>query len=155
MSGGFRNCVQLIGNLGRDPEVRSTAGGNKVVSLSIATSETWTDRQSGERKERTEWHRVVIWNQGLGEVVEKYLLKGAKIFLEGKLATRKWTDQSGQDRYSTEIVISPYNGTTIFLDSWRDGTGSTRQNGTSNCARDAAPSWDAPKGDDPDAEIPF
>src|ERR1700733_8270863 len=104
---GFLNRVQLIGNLGRDPEVRTTQGGERIVTLNIATSESWKDRLSGERKERTEWHRVVIFNNGLGEVAEKYLRKGAKIFLEGKLATRKWTDQSGQDRYSTEIVISP------------------------------------------------
>jgi single-strand DNA-binding protein len=153
---GFRNCVQLIGNLGGDPEVRSTTGGNKVVSLSVATSETWTDRQSGERKERTEWHRVMIWNQGLGEVVERCLRKGAKIFLEGKLATRKWTDQSGQDRYSTEIVVSPYNGTITFLDRRRDENDSARQSGGSNAARDPAPSWDAPRGGgDLDDEVPF
>jgi single-strand DNA-binding protein len=152
---GFLNRVQLIGNLGRDPEVRSTAGGDKVVTLSIATTESWKDRQSGERKERTEWHRVVIWNQGLGDVAETYLRRGSKIFLEGKLATRKWTDQSGQDRYSTEIVISPYNGTITFLDSRRDENGSARQSGTSISARDAVPSWDPPKGGDPDDQIPF
>ena len=152
---GFLNRVQLIGNLGRDPEVRTTQGGERIVTLNIATSESWKDRLSGERKERTEWHRVVIFNNGLGEVAEKYLRKGAKIFLEGKLATRKWTDQSGQDRYSTEIVISPYNGTITFLDSRRDGNGSTQQNGSSNAAREGVPSWDAPRSDDADSDIPF
>ena len=118
---GFLNRVQLIGNLGRDPEVRTTQSGGRVVTLSIATSESWKDERSGERRERTEWHRVVIFNEGLGKIAERYLEKGAKVFLEGKLTTRKWQDQSGADRYSTEIHLTPYNGVLTFLDSRRDG----------------------------------
>ena len=155
MSGAFLNRVTLIGNLGRDPEVRTTAAGAKVVTLNIATSESWKDRTSGERKERTEWHRVVIWNEALGEIVETYLQKGAKVFLEGKLTTRKWTDQSGQDRYSTEIVIDSFNGTIRFLDGRRDGNGSARQTNGTTSERSSGPAWDAPKGADLDDEIPF
>ena len=118
---GFLNRVQLIGNLGRDPEVRTTQSGGRVVTLSIATSESWKDERSGERRERTEWHRVVIFNEGLGKIAERYLEKGAKVYLEGKLTTRKWQDQSGADRYSTEIHLTPYNGVLTFLDSRRDG----------------------------------
>lgn len=113
MSGSL-NRVQLIGNLGRDPEVRTTETGKRVVTLNVATTESWKD-QSGNRVERTEWHRVVIWNDALGEIAEKYLSKGSKIYLEGQIRTRKWQDQSGQDRYSTEIHLSPYNGTLTFL----------------------------------------
>ena len=127
-SSGFRlqftvtvNRVQLIGNLGRDPEVRTTQSGGRVVTLSIATSESWKDERSGERRERTEWHRVVIFNEGLGKIAERYLEKGAKVYLEGKLTTRKWQDQSGADRYSTEIHLTPYNGVLTFLDSKREG----------------------------------
>ena len=116
---GFLNKVQLIGNLGRDPEVRSTQGGKKVVTLSIATGESWKDA-SGNKVERTEWHRVVIWNEGLGDIAEKYLVKGAKVYVEGKLTTRKWQDQDGNDRYSTEIHLTPYNGTMTFLDAGAD-----------------------------------
>jgi single-strand DNA-binding protein len=112
---GFLNRVQLIGNLGRDPEVRTMQNGGQVVTLSIATSESWKDDRSGERRERTEWHRVVIFNEGLGKIAERYLQKGAKIYLEGKLTTRKWQDQSGADRYSTEIHLTPFNGVLTFL----------------------------------------
>jgi single-strand DNA-binding protein len=118
---GFLNRVQLIGNLGRDPEVRTMQNGGQVVTLSIATSESWKDDRSGERRERTEWHRVVIFNEGLGKLAERYLRKGAKVYLEGKLTTRKWQDQSGADRYSTEIHLTPFNGALTFLDSRRDG----------------------------------
>ncbi len=104
---GFLNRVQLIGNLGRDPEVRTMQNGGQVVTLSIATTESWKDDRSGERRERTEWHRVVIFNEGLGKIAERYLQKGAKVYLEGKLTTRKWQDQSGADRYSTEIHLLP------------------------------------------------
>jgi single-strand DNA-binding protein len=104
------NRVQLIGNVGKDPEIRTTQSGTKIVNLSVATSESWTDKQSGERKERTEWHRVVIFNDRLADVAEQYIRKGSKVFLEGALQTRKWTDQSGQDRYSTEIVLQAFNG---------------------------------------------
>ena len=115
MSSGV-NKVILVGNLGRDPEVRSLQDGSKVVNLSLATSESWKDKQSGERREKTEWHRVVIWNQNLAEVAEKYLRKGSKVYLEGQLQTRKWQDQSGQDRYSTEVVLSRFRGEIVMLD---------------------------------------
>jgi len=121
---GFLNRVQLIGNLGRDPEVRSTQNG-VVATLSIATSESWKDKHSGERKERTEWHRVVIFNPGLCDLAEKYLMKGAKVYIEGQLKTNKWTDNAGVERYSTEIHLTPYNGTLTFLDSRRDTEGRT------------------------------
>ena len=118
---GFLNRVQLIGNLGRAPEVRTMQNGGQAVTLSIATSESWKDDRSGERRERTEWHRVVIFNEGLGKLAERYLRKGAKVYLEGKLTTRKWQDQSGADRYSNEIHLTPFNGVLTFLDSRRDG----------------------------------
>lgn len=118
---GYMNRVTLIGNLGADPEVRHTQAGQKIVSMSIATSERWKDQRSGETRERTEWHRIVIFNEGLANVAEKYLAKGAKILVEGKLATRKWQDQQGNDRYTTEIVLSPYQGILTFLDSRRNG----------------------------------
>jgi single-strand DNA-binding protein len=114
---GSVNQVILVGNLGRDPEVRTAQDGQKIVNLSLATNETWTDRQSGERKERTEWHRVVIFNDRLGEVAEKFLRKGRKVYVQGSLQTRKWTDQSGQDRYSTEVVIGRFKGDLELLDS--------------------------------------
>ena len=113
---GTVNKVILVGNLGRDPEVRSTQDGTKITHLSVATTDTWRDRTSGERRERTEWHRVVIFNEKLGEVAEKYLRKGAKVYLEGALQTRKWTDQSGQDRYTTEVVLQRYRGEMTMLD---------------------------------------
>jgi single-strand DNA-binding protein len=113
---GYLNKVMLIGNLGRDPEVRSAQAGSKIVTLSIATTESWTDKRGGERRQRTEWHRVVIFSDGLAGVVERYLQKGSKVYVEGSLQTHKWTDQSGQDRYSTEIVLQPFNGTLKMLD---------------------------------------
>lgn len=118
---GSLNKVTLIGNLGADPEVRSLPSGGKVVNLSIATSESWRDKNSGERKERTEWHRVVIFSEGLVRVVEQYLKKGSKVYLEGQLQTRKWQDQSGQDKYSTEIVLQGFNSSLIMLDGRSDG----------------------------------
>lgn len=120
---GSVNKVILIGNLGRDPEVRSLNDGSKVVNLRIATSETWRDRASGERKERTEWHSVVIFNENLAKVAENYLRKGSKIYIEGQLQTRKWTDQQGQDRYTTEIVLQRYRGELTILDSRGEGGG--------------------------------
>lgn len=112
---GSLNKVMLIGNLGRDPEVRSFPNGGKVVNLRIATSETWKDKATGERKEKTEWHSVAIFNEALAGIAEKYLQKGTKVYLEGQLETRKWQDQSGADRYSTEVVLRPYNGTMTIL----------------------------------------
>jgi single-strand DNA-binding protein len=145
---GFLNRVQLIGNLGRDPEVRATQSGARVVTLNIATSETWTDQNNGERRQKTEWHRIVIWNEGLGKIAERYLTKGSKVYLEGKLTTRKWQDQSGADRYSTEIHLTPYNGTLTFLDSRRNGNDSDDDD-------TPRPTADAPKSNSLDDEIPF
>jgi single-strand DNA-binding protein len=116
---GSVNKVILVGNLGRDPEVRSTQDGNRVANLAVATSESWRDRVSGERKERTEWHRVVIFNERLAEIAEKYLRKGSKVYLEGALQTRKWTDNSGQERYTTEIVLNRFRGELTMLDGAR------------------------------------
>jgi single-strand DNA-binding protein len=120
---GSVNKVILVGNLGRDPEIRSTQDGTKVANLSLATSETWRDRNSGERRERTEWHRVVIFNDKLCEVAEKYLRKGSKVYIEGQLQTRKWTDKEGQDRYSTEVVLQRFRGELTMLDGRQDGGG--------------------------------
>lgn len=119
---GSVNKVILVGNLGRDPEVRSFQNGGKVVNLRIATSENWKDRTTGERKERTEWHSVAIFSEPLGRIAEQYLRKGSKVYIEGQLETRKWQDQSGQDRYSTEVVLRPYRGELTLLDS-RGGEG--------------------------------
>jgi len=168
---GSVNKVILVGNLGKDPEVRSTQDGTKIVNLTLATSETWNDRASGERKEKTEWHRVVIFNDRVADVAEKYLKKGAKIYVEGSLQTRKWTDQSGQDRYTTEVVIGRFNGNLTMLDTRGSGGGEMGESGGGYrerapvaAARPAAagggrgggaPSWDAPKGGDLDDEIPF
>lgn len=114
---GSVNKVILVGNLGRDPEVRTTQDGQKIVQLSLATSESWNDRASGERKEKTEWHRVVIFNDRLADVAERFLRKGRKVYVEGALQTRKWTDQSGQEKYTTEVVISRFRGELTLLDS--------------------------------------
>ena len=118
---GSVNKVILVGNLGRDPEIRSTQDGMKIANLSLATSETWRDRNSGERRERTEWHRVVIFNERLCEVAEKYLRKGSKIYIEGQLQTRKWTDQSGVEKYTTEVVLQRFRGELTMLDGRQDG----------------------------------
>jgi len=120
---GSVNKVILIGNLGRDPEVRSFQNGGKVVNLRIATSETWRDRNTGERKERTEWHSVAIFNEALGKIAEQYLKKGSTVYIEGALETRKWQDQSGQDKYTTEIVLRPYNGNLTLLGGRGEGGG--------------------------------
>src|SRR3984893_17563360 len=120
---GSVNTGILVGNLGNDPEIRNTQDGTKIVNLTMATSETWNDRASGERKERTEWHRVVIFNDRVADVAERYLKKGAKIYVEGSLQTRKWTDQSGQERYTTEVVIGRFNGQLTMLDTRGGGEG--------------------------------
>ena len=120
---GSVNKVILIGNLGRDPEVRSFQNGGKVCNLRIATSETWKDRNTGERREKTEWHSVAIFQEGLVRIAEQYLKKGSKVYIEGQLQTRKWQDQSGQDKYSTEVVLQGFGGTLTMLDG-RDGGGS-------------------------------
>ena len=118
---GSVNKVILVGNLGRDPEVRNTQDGSKIVNITLATSETWNDRASGERKEKTEWHRVVIFNDRVADVAERFLKKGAKIYVEGSLQTRKWTDQSGQEKYTTEVVIGRFNGQLTMLDTRSGG----------------------------------
>ncbi len=120
---GSVNKVILIGNLGRDPEVRAFQNGGKVCNLNIATSETWRDKASGERKERTEWHRVAIFSEPLVKVAEQYLRKGSKVYIEGQLETRKWTDQSGAEKYSTEVVLRPYTSTLTMLDGKGEGGG--------------------------------
>jgi len=120
---GSVNKVILIGNLGRDPEVRSFQNGGKVCNLRIATSETWKDKNSGERRERTEWHTVAIFQEGLVRIAEQYLKKGSKVYIEGKLQTRKWQDQSGQDRYSTEVVLQGFDGVMTMLDGREGGGG--------------------------------
>ena len=120
---GSVNKVIIVGNLGRDPEVRSFPNGGKVVNLNIATSETWRDKASGERKERTEWHRVSILSEPLAKIAEQYLKKGSKVYLEGQLETRKWQDQSGNDRYSTDVVLRQYNSAMVLLDGRSEGGG--------------------------------
>ena len=120
---GSVNKVILVGNLGADPEVKSMQSGDKLVNLSVATSETWRDKQSGERREKTEWHRVVIFNENLVKVAEQFLRKGSKVYLEGSLQTRKWQDQNGQDRYSTEVVLQKYRGELTMLDGRNDRQG--------------------------------
>jgi single-strand DNA-binding protein len=120
---GSVNKVILVGNLGRDPEIRSTQDGQRIANFTLATSESWRDRNSGERKERTEWHRVAIFNDNLVGIAEKYLKKGAKVYVEGQLQTRKWTDQQGQERYTTEIVLSRFRGELTMLDGARDRAG--------------------------------
>lgn len=154
MSGSV-NKVILVGNLGRDPEVRTMQNGGKVVNLALATSERWNDRD-GNRQERTEWHRVVIFNERLADVAEKYLRKGSKIYVEGQLQTRKWTDQSGQERYSTEVVLQRFRGELTMLDSRADSggggySGDRDRSGGGASERGPEPDYSA----DLDDEIPF
>ena len=146
---GSVNKVILIGNLGRDPEIRTTQDGMRIANFSVATSESWRDKASGERKERTEWHRVVIFNENLAKVAEQYLRKGSKIYLEGQLATRKWTDKDGQEKYSTEVVLNRFRGELVMLDSRGEGGGAMARAG----AGDAPANFD--RGGDMDDEIPF
>lgn len=168
---GSVNKVILIGNLGRDPEVRSFQNGGKVCNLRIATSETWKDRNSGERKERTEWHSVAIFSEPLARVAEQYLRKGSKVYLEGQLETRKWQDKDGQDRYSTEVVLRPYTSTLTMLDGRGEGGGQGGQGGQQggympedrSGGYDSGPSQSGGRGaqggygggSDMDDEIPF
>ncbi len=150
---GSINKVILIGNLGRDPEVRNTQDGSKVVNLNLATSESWRDRNTGERRERTEWHRIVIFNDKLAEVAEQYLRKGSKIYIEGQLQTRKWTDQSGQEKYTTEIVLQRYRGELQMLDTRGGGPSGA---GEQQVGYDQSPSRSEPAAPaDFDDEIPF
>ena len=120
---GSVNKVILVGNLGADPEIRRTQDGRPIANFSVATSESWRDKNTGERRERTEWHRVVVFNEGLCKVIENYLRKGSKVYLEGALQTRKWQDQSGVDKYTTEVVLQGFNSTLTMLDSRADGGG--------------------------------
>ena len=146
---GSVNKVILVGNLGRDPEVRSFQNGGKVCNLRIATSENWRDRQSGERKERTEWHTVAIFSEPLVKIAEQYLRKGSKVYIEGQLETRKWQDQSGQDRYSTEIVLRPFRGELTLLDGRGEGGGgggSGSQGGGYDGGYDDGPSYSGQGG---------
>ena len=126
---GSVNKVILVGNLGTDPEIRRTQDGRPIANLSVATSETWRDKATGERKEKTEWHRVVIFNEGLCKVAEQYLKKGAKVYIEGALQTRKWTDQSGAEKYSTEVVLQGFNSTLTMLDGRGGGGGGYAEEG--------------------------
>ncbi len=158
---GSVNKVILVGNLGADPEVRSLPSGGKVVNLSIATSDSWRDKNTGERKEKTEWHRVVIFSEGLTRVAEQYLKKGAKVYIEGQLQTRKWQDQSGQDKYSTEIVLQGFNSNLTMLDGRGDGEGapsgfsSPREGSSRSEGRRPAPSAPAFESGGMDDDIPF
>lgn len=162
---GSVNKVILVGNLGRDPEVRSMQDGSPVVNLSIATSESWRDKNTGERRDKTEWHRVVIFNENLAKVAQNYLKKGSKVYLEGQLQTRKWTDQSGQDKYSTEVVLQRYRGELTMLDGRGDNAGAgggfndgqSRYGGGQNQSGNQGGGYAAPAGGaaDLDDEIPF
>lgn len=152
------NKVILVGNLGADPVARSFQSGGKVCNLRIATSETWKDRNTGERRERVEWHQVSIFAEGLVGITEKYLRKGSKVYVEGQLETRKWQDQSGQDRYTTEVVLRPYSGTLVLLDGRRDGHGSGAgddHGGSPVGGVSGGYGSGGRPGDDDDAEIPF
>ena len=148
---GSVNKVILVGNLGADPEVRRMSNGDPVVNLRIATSESWRDKSSGERKEKTEWHRVVIFNENLAKVAEQYLRKGAKVYIEGQIQTRKWTDQNGQDKYNTEIILNRFRGDLQMLDSRGEGGGG---GGGSRGGNDRGGD-DFGGGGDLDDEIPF
>ena len=165
---GSVNKVILVGNLGRDPEIRSTQDGMRIANLAVATSETWRDKMSGERKERTEWHRVVIFNERLAEFAEKYLKKGRKVYVEGALQTRKWTDNAGQERYTTEVVLQRFRGELTMLDGARGGavaqpteTGFDEEYGAggfgneATASRSVAPGRGGAAVDDLDDDIPF
>jgi len=150
---GSVNKVILVGNLGKDPEVRRLTSGDPVVNLSIATSESWRDKASGEKKEKTEWHRVVIFNKNLADVAEKYLKKGAKVYIEGQLQTRKWTDKDGAEKYSTEVVLQNFRGELTMLDGRNGGgEGGGFGGGDSRGAGEAPASF---QRDEMDDEIPF
>jgi len=159
---GSVNKVILVGNLGRDPEIRRMNNGDPVVNLSVATSEQWRDKNTGERREKTEWHRVVIFNDQLAKVAENYLKKGMKVYIEGQLQTRKWTDQSGQEKYSTEVVLQRFRGELQMLDGRGEGGGSYESGGSfgsSERSGGGQRSMEGPKEDfsnaDLDDEIPF
>ena len=161
---GSVNKVTLIGNLGRDPEVRFSQNGDKIANISIATSETWNDKATGEKREKTEWHRVVIFNKFLADITEKYLKKGSKVYIEGALQTRKWTDNSGVEKYTTEVVLGNYKGELTMLDGAGGGGGGGDYGGGSGGGSgggggaqepDYGPGPSGGPGDDLDDEIPF
>jgi len=165
---GYVNKVILVGRLGRDPETRTLQNGGKTTSFSIATSETWNDRASGERKEKTQWHRIVIWNDKLGEIAERYLKKGSSVYIEGQLESRKFTDKDGAEREITEVVIGRFKGELTLMDSRGSseegggggGSYAPRERAAAPAAkapaRSGGPSWDSPKGgNDLDDDIPF
>jgi len=159
---GSVNKVILVGNLGADPEVRTLPSGNKVVNLSVATSDSWRDKNSGERKEKTEWHRVVIFSEGLAKVAEQYLRKGSKVYLEGALQTRKWQDQSGADKYSTEVVLQGFNSNLTMLDGRGDNAEGGAVGFSGPPSRESRPEGRRPSASAPafepggmDDDIPF
>ncbi len=156
---GSLNKVTLIGNLGNDPEIRSMNNGGKVATLSIATSESWKDKNTGEKREKTEWHRVVIFGDGLVRVVENYLKKGSKVYIEGSLQTRKWQDRDGNDKYTTEVVVQGFGGSLIMLDSRGGGGGGYNQDpgyGQGGGGSRSASAQEGPTEDfDLDDDIPF
>lgn len=165
---GSVNKVILVGNLGRDPEVRHAQNGSKIVNMSVATSESWKDRTSGERREKTEWHRIVIFDERIGDVAEKYLRKGSKVYLEGAIQTRKWTGNDGIEKYTTEVVIPRFNGVLTMLDTRGGGDGGGYSGGGGGGGGgggdSSPPDWDSPDsgggmggggGGDLDDEIPF
>ena len=158
---GSVNKVILIGNLGADPEIRRTQDGRPIANLRIATSESWRDKTTGERKEKTEWHRVVIFSEGLCKIAEQYLKKGSKVYLEGALQTRKWQDKDGQDKYSTEVVLQGFNSSLTMLDGRGAGSDSSAEEGGDfgspgpTASRRPAPATAGGRRDDMDDEIPF
>jgi single-strand DNA-binding protein len=161
---GSVNKVILVGNLGKDPEIRRTQDGRPIANLSIATSETWRDKGTGERKEKTEWHRVVIFSEPLCKIVEQYLKKGAKVYIEGALQTRKWTDQSGVEKYSTEVVLQGFNSTLTMLDGRSGGGGGSFSSDDAGDFGSSSPASSAPRravaagggrNSDMDDDIPF
>lgn len=168
MAGSVNKCI-IVGNLGRDPETRRMPSGEPVVNMRVATSESWRDKSSGERKERTEWHSVVIFNEGLAKTAEQYLRKGSKVYLEGQLQTRKWTDQAGQERYSTEVVLQKFRGELTLLDSRRDDSAPrdmadaerqhSQRSGGRDLNREADASYERSRGGfagaDAGSDIPF
>ncbi len=149
MAGSSLNKVILIGNLGKDPDIRSTNDGREIASFSFATSESWRDKMSGERREKTEWHRVVVFNEGLVKIVKDYVKKGSKLYLEGQLQTRKWVDNSGQEKYTTEVVLQGYSSTLILLDNKASGSNFSSNEHNNN---DSVNNFD---NSDIDDEIPF
>jgi single-strand DNA-binding protein len=156
---GSVNKIILVGNVGRDPEVRNAQDGTKIANFSVATSETWRDKATGERKERTEWHRVVIFNEGLCRIAEQYLKKGAKVYLEGQLQTRKWTDKEGVERYSTEVVLQGFNSQLTMLDARGGGGEALPENGgefgATGPLASRKPAMAGAKRGEMDDEIPF